>query len=495
MPEAALTVAALRARLAADGCLIDAAVSAPARPVTALTDDSRAVTAGGLFAAIRGTTADGHRYVEAAWRAGAACVLCEAPPEARPADGAVLQVSDSRRALAVAAAAFYDDPAEALTMIGVTGTNGKTTVATLIHHLLHTLHGPAGLLSTVAVRVGDAAQAPTHTTPDPVALQRTLRAMVDAGCTACAMEVSSHALDQRRVYGIPYDVAVFTNLTQDHLDYHGTMAAYERAKKRLFDGLDAQATAVFNADDPAGPRMVAATDATRWSYGTTPAADGRLRVHRVAIDGLTASIDGHRRTFRLTGRFNAYNLAAAYGAGRAVGLAGPAVADALAAAPPVRGRLEQHTFADGRTVVIDYAHTPDALANVLDTLRALLPDGRALWCVFGCGGDRDRSKRPRMGRIAEARADRVIVTSDNPRTEDPASILDDIRAGLQAPAKAQWIVDRAAAIEAAAQHAAPGDVVLIAGKGHETYQVVGTERRPFDDRAVARQFFEIPSHR
>ena len=457
-----------------------------------LTDDSRAVTPGGGFVAIRGADADGHSFIDMAVQNGARLIVCEAVPNrARERFPGVVfaDVTNSRAALAEAAAALYRDPADALSLVGVTGTNGKTTVAYLVHHLLETLGATAGLLSTVEVRTGDDTAAPNLTTPGPLTLHRTLRRMVDTGCTACAMEVSSHALDQDRVYGLDYEVAIFTNLSVDHLDYHETPAAYRAAKKRLFDGLGPDATALYNADDEAGPAMVADTDARIVSFGLEEAADIEATVRAARIDGLRLRIGGREREFRLAGRFNASNLAAAYGAGTALGHAPDAVLDALAEAPPVPGRFEPLRFEDGTTVIVDYAHTPDALENILRAVRDTMPEDAALWCVFGCGGDRDPSKRPTMGRIAEQGADRTIVTSDNPRTEAPVTILRDIREGVHRPESMRWIVDREEAIQAAADEAAPGDVVVIAGKGHETTQTIGTDTRPFDDREMARRYF------
>jgi len=485
---------ALRDRLAAQD-LLDAVRAGTAAPetfdVTALTADSREVEPGGAFVAVRGTTADGHAFIDDAIEHGARLVVCETLPEApnRFAETTFLRVTDARAALAEAAAALYDDPGDALTLVGVTGTNGKTTVAWLVHHLLDDLGDRTGLLSTIEVRTGGETDDTFLTTPGPVELQRTLRCMVDRGCTACAMEVSSHALDQKRVYGLDYAIAIFTNLTADHLDYHGSVEAYRNAKKTLFDGLGAEATALYNADDEAGPEMVADTAATPVSFALERDADLRPEVRAHTLDGLRLALDGRERQVRLAGRFNAYNVAAAYGVGRALGYEGDAVLDGLAGAPPVPGRFETMHFEDDRTVVVDYAHTPDALDNILRAVREVMPADAALWCVFGCGGDRDTTKRGRMGGIAEQRADRVIVTSDNPRTEAPEAILRDIRDGVHRPDAMRWIVHREDAIATAAEEAAPGDVVVIAGKGHETYQVIGTEKHPFDDRERARAYF------
>jgi UDP-N-acetylmuramoyl-L-alanyl-D-glutamate--2,6-diaminopimelate ligase len=500
--------AALRRRLD-DAGLLDAVLRGDGAPaLDALTvphvaDDSRKVQPGGLFVAVPGRTTDGHAFIDKAIQNGASAVVCERVPvrfRTRHPRTAFVRVTDARAALAEIAAAHYGDPARTLEVTGVTGTNGKTTVAYLVHHMLEALGETTGLISTVEVRTGAVATNAALTTPGALELQRTLRRMVGDGCGSCAMEVSSHALDQSRVRAVDYDVALFTNLTTDHLDYHGTKAHYRAAKKRLFDGLGPDAKADVNADDEAADALVADTDARVVTVGLEDATDGgspdggdrdvSVRVLESTIEGLRLSIGGRERTFRLAGRFNAYNLALAYAAGRASGHAPDALLDALADAPPVPGRFERLSFDDGRTVIVDYAHTPDALENVLQTVGATMPAEGALWCVFGCGGDRDRSKRRTMGSVAEHCADRVIVTSDNPRSEEPEAIMNDIRRGMSRPGDAAWIVDRDAAIRAAAEQARAPDVVVVAGKGHETVQVVGDEKRPFDDREVAKRHFE-----
>jgi len=361
-----------------------------------------------------------------------------------------------------------------------------------VHHLLENLGTTTGLLSTIEVRTGGGTAESALTTPGPIELQRTLRRMVEHDCTACAMEVSSHALDQERVHGLDFAVGIFTNITTDHLDYHGTPRAYRQAKKKLFDDLNADATALYNADDEAGTQMVADTAATPVSYALDRNADIRPDILESRIEGLRLTLNGQERTFRLAGRFNAYNLAAAYGAGRALGHEANSVLDALADAPPVPGRFEQLTFEHGPTVVVDYAHTPDGLAGLLESAAALAGPraGGAVTVVFGCGGDRDVDKRPQMGAVAEAGADRVIVTSDNPRHEDPATIIGQIVAGAADPGGLTAIVDRREAIAHAVSIAAPGDVVVIAGKGHETTQDLGDRVVDFDDRAVARALLE-----
>ncbi|MEM1094430.1 MAG: UDP-N-acetylmuramoyl-L-alanyl-D-glutamate--2,6-diaminopimelate ligase [Bacteroidota bacterium] len=482
-----IPLTALRDRLAHVGLLAEAPGTIDHIQVNRLASDSRAVTPGTLFVAVRGAQTDGHLFIEKAVQNEAIAIVGEAFPADVRAPR--LQVHDSTQALAQLAAAFHGDPADALTMVGVTGTNGKTTTATLIQHMLRILGANAGRIGTTGYDAGHGAVETTHTTPDTLELHRILAEMVENGCTACAMEVSSHALAQGRVHGIGYAAGVFTNLTRDHLDYHGTFADYLAAKKLLFDGLAADATAIYNVDDPASTGMTDGIAARHLSYGQAASADLRFEILANRLDGLHLLLDGHDQTFRLVGAFNAYNLAAAYGVGLALGYDADAVLAALADAPPVAGRFEQIRFADGTTVIVDYAHTPDALENVLQTIRATMPEGATLWTVFGCGGDRDPAKRPMMGGIAERYSDRAIVTSDNPRTEDPEAILAAIRDGMTRPTDAISLVDRRAAIEEAERQAAPGDVVLIAGKGHETYQIIGTEKRHFDDREEVRRAF------
>ncbi len=499
--------------------LLAAPVSAEGVAITGVTDDSRATRPGTLFGALAPDTAagrHGHTFVADAIAAGASAVLVgpgfdtdSVPTGAvtlagtpiplgkgegtgngpRLPSAVLVSTTDTRAALAEAAAVFYGDPARRLTLVGITGTNGKTTTAFLLHHLLTTLGRRAGLVGTVENRIGSDRYATQFTTPEAPALQRLLAAMVAAGCTHAAMEVSSHGLALDRVRGVPFAVGVFTNLTHDHLDFHGSADAYEAAKKRLFDGLDATATAVVNADDPAWRRMTNGTEARVVTFGTSADADVRVEVLDNSVGGLHLRLDGRERRFRLAGRFNALNLAAAYAVGVALGFDAGDVLDALAEAPGVPGRFETVRSADGVLGVVDYAHTPDALANVLATAREIVAPGGSLWSVFGCGGDRDRSKRPEMAREAETRADRVVLTSDNPRSEDPEAILDDVAGGLAHPDRVLRLVDRAEAIARAASEARPGDVVVVAGKGHETYQIVGAERRDFDDRAVLRDAF------
>lgn len=459
-----------------------------------LVNDSRKVGPNAMFVAIKGDEADGHLFIDKAVENGAIAIVCETVPGVlrnRHPGTVFATVTDSRTAWAELCAEFFDNPAEELTLVGITGTNGKSTTAYLMCEALTTLGMGCGLIGTIAYRIGARETPATHTTPDAYDLTRLLRDMAHDGCVACAMEVSSHALEQKRVAALKFQVGVFTNLTQDHLDYHGSFENYLESKKLLFTGLGPDATAVYNADDPSAEKVVSETRAHTLSFGQSDGADVRFEVLEKGLDGLVLCLDGVTRQYRLVGSFNAYNISAAYCAARALDFQSGDIIEALAAAPPVPGRFEQLPLPGGGLVIVDYAHTPDALANVLRSARTIAPPGSRLICVFGCGGDRDPDKRSRMGAIAEALADHLIVTSDNPRSEDPAKILDEIRSGLREPDDALWIVDRAAAIGAAADAASPNDIVVIAGKGHETYQVVDGEKIPFDDRVVARRAFGL----
>ncbi|MHC4948919.1 MAG: UDP-N-acetylmuramoyl-L-alanyl-D-glutamate--2,6-diaminopimelate ligase [Planctomycetota bacterium] len=466
----------------------------PQAVVRDVTDDSRRAGPGSLFVARPGTATDGARYIDAALDAGAVAVLTAAPdPGARRPDAAVLRADDVAAVGARLAERILGDPSRALRLVGITGTNGKTTTAHLAHQLLAADGGRCGLVGTVHTDDGRDRRTSTLTTPGSADLSATLRRMVDHGCDACVMEVSSHALGQRRTDGLRFDVAVFTNLSGDHLDYHGTMDAYRRAKRRLFEAIETDGWGVVNVDDPAGPHMAAAcAGRVRTTSLADRGADCHAELRSAGIDGLRARLRGPWGDLDvrlpLVGRHNASNALQAAAVADALGVPGAVIRAALETATAPPGRLEPVTdAAHGFAVLVDYAHTDDALVNVLAALSPLVPDGGRLRVVFGCGGDRDRTKRPRMARAAWRFADEVIVTSDNPRTEDPDAIVDEIMTGVPAGRadRTTRIVDRAEAIRAAVRRAAPGDVVLIAGKGHEDYQIVGTDRRPFDDRVVA----------
>lgn len=476
-------------RLAAqDLVLSHAAVTGPTE-ICQVSHDSRDIEAGGCFVAIRGRHTDGHLHIQSAIARGASAVVCERPIPGIPDHVPSAVVRNGRRALAELSAAVQDDPGNELHVTGITGTNGKTTTSTLVHRVLKQTGTTTGLLGTVAYETIAGMQSATLTTPEPPKLQYLLRQMVSSGCAACVMEVSSHALSQHRVDALRFDVAVFTNLMHDHLDYHGSMSQYFQAKKRLFDGLDSDAVAIYNIDDAAGEPIVADTSARRCSFGRDAAAQVRFALIENSLEGLRMSLDGARYSFRLAGTFNAYNLAAAYAAARAAGLGQAPVLEALAEAPPPAGRFEQFSFTDGTRVVLDFAHTPDALEQVLSALWRGRPDDAGLWCVFGCGGDRDQAKRPVMGAIAERLADHVVLTSDNPRGEDPELITQAILSGMRWPDAAHCIADRRKAIEYTAAVCAAGDVVLVAGKGHESTQIIGEVAVPLSDREEIQRAF------
>lgn len=462
--------------------------------VRRLTYDSRVVAAGDCFFAVAGTRSDGHDYIPQAVAAGAAAVVCERLPEHPDPGVCYLRVADTEAAMADMAAAFYDHPSRELRLVGVTGTNGKTTVATLLYELVRALGYEAGLVSTVVYRVGSRTVEATHTTPDAIRLNAMMREMVDAGCAYCFMECSSHAIVQRRTRGLRFAGGLFTNLTHDHLDYHKTFAAYLRAKKAFFDTLPREAFALVNLDDRNGGVMVQNTAAEVRSYSLRSAADFRCRIVETHLDGMLLRLDGREVWTHLPGRFNASNLAAVYGAARLLGFGAEETLRALSALRPVDGRFQVLRADDGTTAVVDYAHTPDALENVLRTIEELRRPGQQLVVVCGCGGDRDRTKRPEMAAIAVRYASTAVFTSDNPRHEDPAAILDEMTASLDPAVRCLRIVDRAEAIRTAAMLARPGDILLVAGKGHETYQIVGDEKRHFDDREELRRAFDA-THR
>lgn len=451
---------------------------------TALTADSRQAGAGSLFVAVPGTKVDGHSFIPQVVAAGAAAVVCEHIPDGASDDVSWIRVADSSEALGLLASAWHGHPSRRLTLVGVTGTNGKTTIATLLYEFARLQGLNAGLLSTVVNKINDTEVAATHTTPDPLELNALLARMVDEHCEFAAMEVSSHAAAQHRIAGLDFDGAIFTNLTRDHLDYHGTLANYLKAKQSFFDGLKPEAFALTNIDDRNGEVMLQNTRARRSTYSVRSDADFRGRVIEDRIDGMVLSLNGTEVDLMFAGRFNASNLTAVYGAARLLGFDNDSVLLAMSRLVPVAGRFQPFRSADGVTAVVDYAHTPDALVNVLDTIGEIRRPGQRIITVCGCGGDRDRGKRPIMAAEAARRSDRVILTSDNPRTENPSAIIDEMKAGLDAEAAAKTfsIVDRREAIRMASELATPGDIILIAGKGHEDYQIIGTEKHHFDDR-------------
>lgn len=451
--------------------------------ITALAFDSRKVVGGTMFFAVRGTITDGHRYIETATAGGATTIVCEELPENISKNICYIQVDDSSLALAQAAATFYGNPSSELKLVGITGTNGKTTTATLLHSLFTQLGYSVGLLSTVVNKIGEREMPATHTTPDPIELNSLLREMVEAGCDYCFMEVSSHSVVQNRVAALNFCGGVFTNLTHDHLDYHGTFSEYLKAKKRFFDTLPKTSFAITNADDRNGEVMLQNCKARHCTYSLRTLADYRCRLKESHLDGMLLEINSKELWAQFIGRFNAYNLTAIYATAIELGAQQEEVLTAMSTLKPVVGRFECVRSGDGRLAIVDYAHTPDALQNVLQTIAELKGGGK-VYTVVGCGGDRDAAKRPIMAQIAVELSDMAILTSDNPRTEDPLMILEQMRAGLDPVQirKSLTISDRREAIHTAAALAQSGDVILIAGKGHETYQEISGVRHHFDDK-------------
>ena len=454
--------------------------------------DSRRVQPLGLFVAVQGATVDGHDYIDTAIASGATCVVCERMPEDTPEHVTVVQVKSSAAALGHIASAFHDNPSKEMKVVAVTGTNGKTTTVSLLHQLFRLLDRKVGMLGTVENRIVDRVVPATHTTPDALSLQALLREMADEGCTHVFMEASSHAIVQERIAGTAFTGAVFTNISHDHLDYHGDFNGYIQAKKQLFDRLPATAFALVNADDTHAEDMVADTKAKAVTMAIQGVADERARLLENQISGLVLHLDGQELYSQLVGGFNASNLLAVYVVAKQLGTDPIHTLTQMSLLQPPAGRFERVPARDGITAIVDYAHTPDALDNVLRTIAHVRSGGENVITVVGCGGDRDTAKRPVMAMSAVKGSDRVILTSDNPRSEDPNAILRDMEAGLDPidRRKCLSIVDRREAIRTAAALAEPGDVVLVAGKGHETYQEIQGERHPFDDREELKSAFQ-----
>ena len=458
--------------------------------ITSVSIDSREVASEGLFIAIEGMQVDGHRYIGQAVEAGASAILCQRWPEDFAQGITYLQVDDTARLAGMVAHRFYEEPSQAMKVVGITGTNGKTTVATLLYRLARAMGFKAGLISTIEIWIDQEGYPTRHTTPDAVHIHGYLSKMVEAGCRYCFMEVSSHALVQERVRGIYFTGAAFTNISQDHLDYHGTFDNYIKAKKKLFDGLPEEAFALVNQDDKRGPVMLQNCRARRYGSAVRQATDYHTRILESSPNGMRLLTNDIEWFTPLLGQFNAYNLTTVYGIAHQLGWEEEAFLPRLSQLGPVRGRFERVVDGTPFHAIVDYAHTPDALANVLATLSEVFKGQGQLITVVGCGGNRDRSKRPQMARISLQYADRVVFTADNPRNEAPEDILDDMMTGVRHQDKVRVlrIVDRRSGIRTACSLARPQDLVLVAGKGHETYQEIKQERLPFDDREVILEF-------
>ncbi|MEO9474848.1 MAG: UDP-N-acetylmuramoyl-L-alanyl-D-glutamate--2,6-diaminopimelate ligase [Cyclobacteriaceae bacterium] len=454
--------------------------------ISGLTFDSRKVKSGMLFIAVKGLTVDGHTFIEKAIQDGAVAIVCEDLPTKLDTKITYIQVENSAAAMGVVAANFYDNPSKKLKLVGVTGTNGKTTTATLLHQLFINLGYKVGLLSTVENKIDHKVLPSSFTTPDSIQLNELLAQMADQGCTHAFMEVSSHALVQNRVSGIYFTGAVFTNITHDHLDYHGTFDEYITAKKLLFDGLKSDAFALVNVDDKRGRVMLQNTGADKNTYSLKSMADFKAKTLHNTIQGLELEINGVSAWFRLIGDFNAYNLLAVYATAVLLEEEKEEVLMALSQLEGARGRFELISNTSQVLAIVDYAHTPDALENVLKTIDNLRTRQETLITVVGCGGNRDKAKRPKMARLAASFSNKVILTSDNPRDEDPAEILNDMMAGVSKvdQKKTMIIQDRKEAIRTACNLAAENDIILVAGKGHETYQEIKGVRNHFDDKEV-----------
>lgn len=449
--------------------------------------DSREIKKGYLFIALKGHVTDGHQYIQKAINQGAIAILCEELPEEREDDVSYIRYTEKQRIAGEVASRFYDLPSRNVKMVGITGTNGKSSCVTMLHQLVQLLGYKAGMISTIANKIGDSVIPAQLTTPDPITLHRLIKEMVDSGCEYAFMEVSSHAMTQGRVAGIRFKGGAFTNITQDHLDYHGTMKSYIAAKKSFFDQLDEDAFAISNKDDKNGEVMLQNCRARKKYFGLRHACDYKGKILSNEMEGLFMDVNGNRAHFNFSGVFNAYNILTVYAIACELGLNNEEVLIHMSGLKHVDGRFEKILGnADGIMGIIDYAHTPDALENVLETIKEVKSQGVKIITVVGCGGNRDKGKRPLMARIAAIKSDQIILTSDNPRNEEPESIIDDMEKGLNKELKNKMlrITDRKEAIRTACRIAKSGDVILVAGKGHETYQEIKGKKFPFDDKKI-----------
>lgn len=475
------------------GVAIKAVVGSTNTEIIGLSFDSREIEDDYAFIAIRGVKSDGHEFIDKAIEQGGAAIICEELPETKAEGVCYIKVKDTKRALALMATNFYDNPSKNLKLVGVTGTNGKTTVATLLYELCTKVGYKTGLISTVIIKVGRKEYPTRLTTPDSLSINKYLKKMSDEGVEFCFMEVSSHGIAQERSEGLEFRGGIFTNLTHEHLDYHKTFAEYRNVKKSFFDSLPKSAFALTNDDDKNGEFMLQNTKALKKTYALKTMADYKARVLENGFRGMMLNINGKEVWSKLIGTFNAYNFLAAYAAADLLGLEEVEVLKNLSALEPIEGRFEYFISPkEGITAIVDFAHSPDALKNVLQTIAAIRTKNEKLITVVGCGGDRDRTKRPIMGNLAAKGSDKVIYTSDNPRTEDPESIIKEIEAGVQPEdvSKTIAIVNRKQAIKTACSMAVRGDIILIAGKGHETYQEVNGERHHFDDMELVSEFLK-----
>jgi UDP-N-acetylmuramoyl-L-alanyl-D-glutamate--2,6-diaminopimelate ligase len=457
--------------------------------------DSRLAEKMSAFVAVRGTQTDGHLFIDKAIAQGSKIIVCEELPSNLVEGVTYVKVKNSAEALGVMASNYYDNPSEKLKLVGVTGTNGKTTVTTLLHRLYRAFGNKPGLISTVVNLIGTKEIPATHTTPDPVQLNRLLQQMVEEGCKYCFMEVSSHAIHQRRIAGLKFAGGIFTNITHDHLDYHKTFDNYIKAKKQFFDDTPADAFSLVNVDDVHGEIMVQNTKSKVYHFALRTDADFKAKILENHFQGLNLILDDREIWSKLIGKFNAYNLLATYAAAILLGEEKMEVLTMLSNLNPPTGRFQYIRSENGIIGIVDYAHTPDALKNVLSTIQEIRGGNEKVITVIGCGGDRDKTKRPEMAKIAADLSDRVMLTSDNPRSEEPEAIIKDMQAGLEITQqkKSLAITDRKEAIKAAASMAEPGDIILVAGKGHETYQEIKGERFDFDDMKILTEMLNLVS--
>ncbi|MCL4135159.1 UNVERIFIED_CONTAM: hypothetical protein GTU68_036954, partial [Idotea baltica] len=471
---------------------LNAVVGSTGININTIDFDSRNIKNGDVFVAIQGSIVDGHKYIDVAIKNGASAIICEAMPDNFIDSVTYIEVDDSSKALAVMASNFYNIPSENLKLVGVTGTNGKTTVASLLYQLFKNAGYKVGLLSTVKIMVDNTEYKATHTTPDSLTINKYLSKMNDVGVEFCFMEVSSHGIHQNRTKGLHFEGGIFTNLSHDHLDYHKTFAEYRDVKKSFFDELSSKSFALSNVDDKNGLVMLQNTKAKKYTYALKNYADYKSQILENQLGGLLLKINDNEVWTRLIGNFNAYNVLAIYATAELLGLEKVEILRLISDLQSVSGRFQYLISDEKITAIVDYAHTPDALKNVLETINSIRTKNEELITVVGCGGDRDKTKRPKMGHIATALSTKVIFTSDNPRSENPDTILAEIEAGVEPQnfKKALTIADRKQAIKAACQMAKPNDIILIAGKGHETYQEIKGERFDFDDYKIVQEFLK-----